>query len=225
MTSTTAEAVLSRTLYNLAQVPGVSVQLYSEDVIYEYIRTGFYMYVRQYDWPSYNEWLTATLDGTLGVVTRDLTVTESGVYERTLNGYDDIINIYPDDYETALTELPSGLSPDKVTGTSPRYYRPYYNNDKLFRIVPYTTTGDIRINFKPIPTEVIATTPLYLDPTLLTLFATHMYLAVDGTNAQASELFQAKLATREEQYANLRAKPIPLSSSARRHSVNTWWPS
>lgn len=221
--STTVRRVMERTLRNLSQVPGASVQLYSEDTIIEYIRISFDMYFDAYEWPGYNEWVDGTLDGTLGVITRDLSQL-TGTYERRLLRYEDIISIYIKGSHVQLTEMPPGVSPlDEDSSSQAMYYKQYFNATKIFRIIPYTATGELNINYKPYVADFNIDTELFLDETLLVLAASYQYLSKDGTNDANTNEVQAQLATREGQLANMRAKPIPLSPSRRIASSNRWW--
>jgi hypothetical protein len=181
------------------------------------------MYVDEYDWPLYDEWLTATLDGTLGVVTTDLSVVVPGTYERVIGNYDNIKGVYADTSSEPLPELPPGLAPDLDTGTAPMYIQAYFNNAKLFRVVPYTSIGTVRINFRPVPEEITLNTTLYLDKTLLKLAAVYSYLSRDGTNEANTIKVGEDLMLRERQLGFKRGKPIPISNARRQASVNRWW--
>lgn len=222
--STTVRLVMERTLVQLSQVPGASVQLYSEETIIEYIRTQFWMYFDEYHWPAYEEWTFGTLDGTLGVITRDLTITDVDEYPRLLRQYEDIYGVYPEGSEIALTEMPAGIPPRRMTGGSTAaFIRAYNANNKIFRVVPYTATGNVDIHYRARPAEINIDTVLYIDETLLALAATYMYLSKDGANAGNAQEIQSMLAAREGQLSHQRAKPIPLSNARRTHSVTNWW--
>lgn len=222
--STTVRLVMERTLVQLSQVPGASVQLYSEETIIEYIRTQFWMYFEEYHWPAYEEWTFGTLDGTLGVITRDMTTTDANEYPRLLRKYEDIYGVYPLGSEIPLTEMPQGVPPRRISGgTTPMFIRSYSSNNKIFRVAPYTATGDVDIHYRARPAEIQIDTVIFLDETLLTLAASYMYLAKDGSNSGNTQELQAMLATREGQLSHQRAKPIPLSNARRTHSVNNWW--
>lgn len=182
------------------------------------------MYFDEYHWPAYEEWTYGTLDGTLGVVTRDLSVVDDPDYPRLLRRYEDIYGIYPDGSEVALTEVPAGVPPRRISGgTAPMFIRSYSANDKIFRVVPYTATGTLDIHYRARPAEITIDSEILIDETLLTLAATYMYLSKDGSNQANTQELQAMLATREGQLSSQRAKPIPLSSARRTASVNRWW--
>lgn len=222
--STTVRLVLERTLVQLSQVPGASVQLYSQDTIIECIKTQFDMYFDEYDWPAYDEWTFGTLDGTLGVITRDMTLVDEDEYPRLLRRYEDINAVYPTGSDVQLTEVPAMVPPRSISGgTSPLYIRPYSLNNKIFRVVPYTATGTVEIHYRARPAEINIDTTILLDETLLTLAATYMYLSKDGSNAGNTQEIQAMLAAREGQLSHKRAKPIPTSPSRRATAVSSWW--
>lgn len=182
------------------------------------------MYFDEYHWPEYEEWTFGTLDGTLGVITRDLTIVDGTDYPRILRRYEDIYGIYPEGSEVALTEMPAGVPPRRISGgTAPQFIRSYPSDDKIFRVVPYTATGTLDIHYRARPDEITIDSEILIDETLLTLAATYMYLSKDGTNQSNTQELQAMLAAREGQLSSQRAKPIPLSSSRRTNSVTRWW--
>lgn len=222
--STTVRNVLERTLVQLSQVPGASVQLYSEETIIENIKTQFDLYFDEYHWPAYEEWTFGTLDGTLGVITRNLSIVDGTDYPRLLRRYEDIYAVYPEKCDVALSEVPANLPPRRISGgTSPMFIRSYDDASKIFRVVPYTATGVVDIHYRARPAELNIDSTIYIDETLLTLAATYMYLSKDGSNAGNIQEIQAMLATREGQLSHQRAKPIPTSPARRTTSVSNWW--
>lgn len=222
--STTVRNVLERTLVQLSQVPGASVQLYSEETIIENIKTQFDLYFDEYHWPAYEEWTYGTLDGTLGIITRDLSITDGADYPSLLRRYEDIYGVYPEGSDVSLTEVPEGIPPRRISGgTSPRFIRSYSDTSKIFRVVPYTATGTLDIHYRARPSELTIDSVIYLDETLLTLASTYMYLSKDGSNAGNTQEIQAMLAAREGQLSHQRAKPIPTSPARRTTSVSNWW--
>ena len=69
----TLSTLIDRVADRLSMVAGTGVQTYAEDRIAEMIQHKFDVLFDEIWWPQFLTWETLTLDGTLGVVTIDLT--------------------------------------------------------------------------------------------------------------------------------------------------------
>ena len=78
-------------------VAGTGVQVYAEDRIAEMIQHKFDVLFDEVFWPQFLTWATWTLDGTLGVVTTDLT--------DLVKRFEDVRVVFPENSNTALTCL------------------------------------------------------------------------------------------------------------------------
>ena len=96
-------------------VAGTGVQTNSEDRIAAMIQHKFDVLFEERLWPQYFGRATWTLDGTLGVVTADLT----SVVKR----FEDIRVIFPTNSNRPLTKLAGlTLNPETLSGTTPVSY-------------------------------------------------------------------------------------------------------
>jgi len=205
----TLTQLITRTADRLSMVAGTGVQTYAEDRIAEMIQHKFDVMFEEVFWPQFLSWTTFTLDGTLGVVTADLT--------DTLKRFEDIRVIYPDNSNSALTKLAAlTTNPNTLSGTTPIHFEslgPTATNKitKVFNIWPKTATGNVDIQYRTKPTTFIGTDEIDFDDQALILGATFDYLEDDGTNPNATQKFQLLFEARVKQLKNtFNSAPISL---------------
>ena len=190
-------------------VAGTGVQVYAEDRIAEMIQHKFDVIFIQAWWPQFLTWTQFTLDGTLGVVTADLT--------DAIKDFADIRVIFPENSERSLTKLNAlTFNPFNLTGSYPLFYEalgPTFDNktSKVFNIWPKTSTGDIVINYRTKPETFVIEDEIDFDDQALILGATFDYLEDDGTNPNATQKFQLLFEARMKQLMDdLSSGPIAL---------------
>jgi hypothetical protein len=141
---TTFNDLIFRALVELRQEPGVSVQQYAEDTIATILQRQFNVFFDHYWWPTYTTNREAfTLNGQDGQVNEDLT--------QKIKRSDDVRFIW---YESDVNPLP--MMPPEVNVVSFRKYYEYVPNDKIFRILPETTTGKVRVTYRTKPPPFLA---------------------------------------------------------------------
>jgi hypothetical protein len=205
----TLTELITRTADRLSMVAGTGVQTYAEDRIAEMIQHKFDVMFSEAFWPQFLSWSIYTLDGTLGVVTADLTTT--------LKRFEDIRVIYPDNTNTSLTKLSAlTTNPNTLSGTTPIHFEalgPTATNKitKVFNVWPKTATGNIDVQYRTKPDTFIGTDEIDFDDQALILGATFDYLEDDGTNPNASQKFQLLFEARVKQLKNeFNSAPISL---------------
>lgn len=195
----TFESLINRTIRRLAMVGGTGTQLYSEDLIADMLQHTFDVVFEEVDWPQYTFWDIYALDGTLGVVTSDLS--------ELVKDYEHIIAIYPENATTQLTKLSSTTNPFELSGNTPMHYSPYNASDvKVFHVWPKTSTGNIVVHAKTKPDAFTATSNVKFDDQCLITGACYDFLADDGSNPGAEEkfrnLFESRLKSLKNRYNN-----------------------
>ncbi len=179
-------------------VSGRSVQLYAEDRIVEMIQHKFDILFDLVFWSQFCSWRTSALDGTTGVVTENLT--------DILKRFEDIQVIYKYDTNHPLTEFQQSImNPDTVSGTSPRFFEPVNNTEKVFRVLPVTSTGQITYRIRTKPAPFTEEDEVNFDDQALILGATYDYLEDSGTNPQATEKFRLLFESRVAQLKSNRS--------------------
>jgi len=189
---------------------GTGVQTYAEDRIAEMIQHKFDVLFDSRFWPQFSTWTTYTLDGTLGVVTADLI----DVIKR----FDDIGIIYPENSDQALTiSTPFSMNPNNIGGTSPRHYEGYNDINKVFKLWPRKSTGNINVYYRTKPADFVGSDVVDFDEQVLILGAAWDYLEDDGTNPGASEKMERFYNDRVDQLEKNRDRvPISLDPQAGR---------
>ncbi len=205
--------LISRVQARLAQATGPGTNTYSEDVIAEHLQTGFDYYFEKYWWPDYIAYSEWTLDGTLGVVTADLT----SLLDRT----DDIDWIKSNDCN--VVRLRKDVAPSSVTGSAPRFWIPYASATKVFKIVPYAATGTIEVRYRVRPSTFIGTSDVNMDNALLVTFAAVQYLASDGSNPDATNMQMRALSAQEDRVNHLMNTQQTLGNNAQSQLWPTEW--
>ena len=192
---------------------GTGVQVYAEDRIAEMIQHKFDVLFEEAFWPQFLTWAQWTLDGTLGIVTTDLT--------NLLKRFEDIHVIYPDGSSQSLTKLSSlTTNPFGLSGTTPRHYEALGPTDsnkssRVFGVWPRTATGIIDVHYRTKPATFQGTDEIDFDDQALILGAVFDYLEDDGTNPNATQKFQLLFEARVKQLKKaLNSAPISLDSRA-----------
>jgi len=205
----TLTQLITRTADRLSMVAGTGVQTYAEDRIGEMLQHKFDVLFDEVFWPQFLSWAELTLDGTLGVVTTDLT--------DLVKRFEDIRVIYPDNSNTALTKVsPLTTNPFTLSGTTPIHYEalgPAASNKttRVFNVWPKGSTGNIILQYRTKPDTFVSTDEVDFDDQALILGATFDYLEDDGTNPNATQKFQLLFEARVKQLKNtFNSSPISL---------------
>ena len=204
----TLSQLVVKTIERLSMVSGAGTQLYAEDAIAEMIQHKFDVLFDERFWPQFCSWRTSTLDGTIGVVTDDLT--------NVLKRYFDIQVIFRQGTNIRLTEFKSWqTNPNTFSGTTARFFEPYNDVTKVFRIIPVGATGQITYRLRTKPAAYTEEDEINFDDQALILGATYDYLEDDGTNPQATEKFRLLFESRVTQLKRmLSSQPSALDQYA-----------
>lgn len=148
--STLLSDLIARVTRLSGQVPGTSVQQYSEDVITDFINSSIRHIAHKYWWPELMEWTTTALDGTTGVVTADL----SGI----VDDFKNIRAIFFRDFPRPVPMMSRRINPtlyttggDIALGWEALPVSDAQYTSKLFRMIPPTSTGAINLHTRRIP--------------------------------------------------------------------------
>ena len=192
---TTLAELITRTTARLSMVAGTGVQTYAEDRIGEMIQHKFDVLFEENFWPQFCTWAEWTLDGTLGVVTTDLT--------NLVKRVEDIQVIYRDGSVRPITKLKAGVTnPFLFSGTIPIHYDGLSDDNRftrVFQIWPKTSTGTIAVHYRTKPDDFVGTDTVDFDAQALILGATYDYLEDDGTNPNATAKFENMFESRVDQ--------------------------
>lgn len=203
--------LIQQVIRRLSMVDGTGVQLYSEDIIGDMIQHKFDVLFDRIFWKQFCEWELFTLDGTLGVVTANLT--------DKIKRFDDIGAIYPSNSNTPITVLSKTINPLTLgSGTTPIHYDAY-NADasKVFKIWPKSATGDIMVYYRTKPAKFTGNVEVNFDEQVLVLGTCYDYLEDDASNPGATAKFKNLFESRRKQIEDLHQQaPISLDSVTER---------
>ena len=197
----------------LSMVSGQGAQIYAEDRIGEMIQHKFDVLFSEEFWPQFCTWTQYTLDGTLGVVTTDLT--------NIVKDVEDVQVMFHNDNSTPIPKLnPSTVNPFGLGGTRPLHYEGLSSSfsnftSSVFHIWPHTSTGTLTVRYRTKPSTFVSTDEIEFDDQALILGAVFDYLEDDGTNTNATQKFQAMFESRVMQLKNsLNSGPLSLDPAA-----------
>lgn len=184
------------------QVPGSSVQVYSQDIFIDFINSAVRMIGRRYWWPHLMDTISTATDGVTGVLTADLTKVKD---------FTDIRSIYAGNNNRQLAYFSDLNNNALYTGTSACGFRavPYgdaqYLN-KLIRIVPATAVETITLRVRYIPADLGLTDMIPFDQDLILYAVLWAYFEDEGDNPQQamkySTLFDAKFTEQISAFSN-----------------------
>ena len=172
----------------LGLVSGSGVQVYGEDKIFDLIKSAFNTCFDMQYWKRFSDTYEFTLDGATGVATVDVS--------KTFNKFTDIKSIKT--INGNLTICPEGVIPQIETGTAARYYK-HKNNEKIFQIVPFTSTDTVYVYGRVKPEILNDKSEVPFDEEAIIAKVCYDYLVDDNDNQTAmqkyAEIFKSRIST------------------------------
>ena len=216
---TDIDDLIVRVINEVAQVPGLHTQIYSEDRILEKINAIFTMAMDALWWPDYMVRTTIALDGTDGVSTTILNT----IYKK----YEDIRFVFPESSDLPLGELPAEINANRLTGTQALYIEQIAatadNANKVIQFWPQTAVGNFVVWGRSRPDTYVSGDTTYMDADVLKWGAAWELVEQDGTNPADAARLQSRFESRLKQLRGLQSnKPILLQGAARTEIPNTW---
>ncbi len=212
------EELIQHVIRRIGQVTGTSVQVYAEDLIGDMIQHKFDVMFEEVWWNQFMHWLDATLDGSTGVVTVDVSALTNPLVR-----FEDIHSIFPGSSNRPLPRFPDFVNPDNVTGDTPQYIEAVGNAQRIFRILPLAATVPIKVHYRSMPDAFETGDTVNFDSQALVLGSAYDYLEDDGTNPGATEKMSNMFESRVKQLKKSRAwLPHKLDPRAAGAS-DEWW--
>lgn len=173
----TMQQLINKTEVLLAQSAGTAVQTYAEPRIMNYLQDAFNSLFLKVWWPQFCDWEQVTLDGATGRPDAPPTV---------LSRFVDLRTAMPANSSKKLKLPPGDQNPYNFTGTTPMFIEGVAG-DRVFRVWPFTATGDIVIHGRLHPGTYGLDDVVPMDDTLLTMLAAWKYSSSDGNNPMETE--------------------------------------
>lgn len=177
----------------LYQVPGISTQVYAQDMLMRKIINAYLMIATDPEvrWKRFRTTTEYTLDGTTGRTTADVSLT--------YRTFDDIYSVFPENSDEPLKSGGIRHNLRLITGTTPQIYVP--DSVGIIRIVPITSVGKIVVVGRHLP----RVSGLTLEDTIPFDYLTIVYFVCwqscvdDGANPAMAEKFQSMYENRIKQ--------------------------
>lgn len=214
MTDKTLEDLIVEVELGLHQAAGISTQVYSETTIASMIKDAFYTFATDPEkrWPRFITFVNYTLDGVNGRTTVPINTTFAN--------YMDILSVYPDGSDIALSMMDATLNPSRYAGSSPISYT--YDTQDTIKIIPVTATGDITVVGRSMPTTFENDTVVPFDYLALKYFVCWRYLTDDGNNPGAAENFRVLYESRY-QHLSKSTMEAPIKLQGRGSIPRDWF--
>lgn len=188
--------LVQEVIKNLSMYQGTATQLYAEDRIAAMIIRLFNKIIDSRYWKTNVKWFKYNLIGIDGVCSEKVSDDIGNFY--------DILAINSEiNPQYTLKQLHHSTNPYLVEGTTPNYYIPSNNPDKIFAVVPFNATGVIYVLARQKPKQIDVETVIPFDPDVLILGACYEYCADDGNSTMQVQKFQTMYQERLKQLENL----------------------
>ena len=199
------DTAIQLVIRRISQVPGTSVQVYAEERIGDMIQHKFDVLFEEVWWNQFLHWQAATLDGTTGVVTIDLSTLTLNGADIGLKRFEDLERVIPGTRNRGLKRFPDVINPDNVTGDVPRFLEAIGDATKVFRVLPITAVGALNIHYRSKPNDFALGDSINFDTQALVLGAAADYLDDDGTNPGATDKMSGYFESRIKQLKKSRS--------------------
>lgn len=222
----TLETLTQDIIYEVSQVPGVSVQAYAEPIIQRKIQHQFNRVFSKQWWRQfYTPSLVVNYSSHTGLPTNDFSASPH------IKGLEDIRWIFPIDDDKPLDRLPDSYNRELITGTSPRFWEPNSDDSKLFRILPIpdkamaaaedTSSYSVVISYRVRPDDYSTSDIVKFDSLYLTYAVCHDLLLTDADNPGDVEKYREYMQDRFDDLTKDLVATFPLT--ARREATATRW--
>lgn len=210
------QAAISR----LSMVPGIGVQLYSEDRIAEMIWHKFVIVRDELWWDDFMDYAVLTQDAA-GRPTEPVTRTPPAIpspSQIVINKYSDIQFAWSPSLRDPLREMPLRSNPMGMLKEGKTLWRTP-DHDKVIRFAAFTPGQQMLVRYKRHYERFSASTVVPMDDQVLLLGAVYDYLEDDGTNPGQTEKFRNMFNDRlkqlrtDENDRDIQLSPAPFNSS------------
>lgn len=189
----TINQLIERIEKRLFMSAGLDVQIHAEDQLIEMIRGVYDTLFDDFWYPEYTYYMDATLDGVTGHITTDISAQ--------VLRFKDIHTIYWDEDENPLPGITPGSS---ITRVRTRCIMPSTEATKVFKVVPFDTTGDVHFWYRTKIADSVwddneFDTVIPFDDDVIMYGVVYEFLNNDGSNMQATADYQKKFQGRQQQ--------------------------
>lgn len=203
MLEKTVIQIVTQAERELHQSAGMAVQVYSQDLLAQYVQNGFTFIFDdvEHRWKRFESSVVYTLDGTTGHTTVPVI--------NTFKHYEDITHVYPGSSTRPLAGW-NGGNPSALLGLTAIFYRP--GSTDVINCLPTSASGNITVCGKLRPAEFDIQSNVPFDYLTLVYFAAWQYMVDDATNPAAVDKLRNLFEQRYKQMKQLSSQePIALN--------------
>lgn len=210
----TMNQLITDTQKLLHQAAGLSVQVYSQDVLMQLIQHAFdHCFTAKY-WPSFIRREVRVLNGTTGLVTVPFTL---------IKEFKDIQSVYRANSSHPIPEMPLSYNTLDLPSGGLMKFIEGRTDSYLFTAYPLDATDQIVVVGRERPAnEFILTDVVPFDHLALIYYACWSYLVDDASNAGAAEKYQGLYNTRMKELEDSEFKNIVPLNPRSGHILSTW---
>lgn len=210
----TMSTLIDKVLIRLSAASGIDAQTYAEERVMMAIQHKFDALFDDMWWPQFLETdELMTLTGTTGVVTINLSTK--------IKKFGDIRNIWLSGQTAPLPVMNEFINPATVKSAC---YTSVKNMTKVFKIVPETTTGNIRVAYATRPDTFIEGSEVDMDEQCMILGTCYDILEDEGSNPANADKFKSMFDARYRQLKiRINARPRAMSNIKASNSYPAEW--
>lgn len=218
MIDKTLEEIITFIQREIYQSAGISVQLYTQDLLKQKIEAAFAVLAGDNvnKWKRFRAFEQYTLDGATGRTTIPI--------RNVFNELGNIDAVYPAGKSRKLTYMSTGKNPYMYIGTTPIHI--FGDSADILRVIPVSSTGQIQVVGRALPANSFPNpvTVIPFDYLCLAYFVCWQYAVDDGSNPGMMEKFRQLYTQRYEQLAKAEAfEDIALSNQANVDIPTQWF--
>lgn len=199
----TLQDIMRSVLARLSMEDDITIPTYTENRVIEAIKHKYRVIFDEYWFTEYTvEQEEYTLDGVNGTITDSLL--------NKVDRFSDIREVFHEWYTFPLPRLSTNINRNRLTATHLGIV-PNALPDKMFTVLPKTTTGKVYITYRKRLTTFSDDTVLPIDEELLILGTCYDIMVDDATNPASAEKYKGMFETRVRQVKQSQVAMLPAS--------------
>lgn len=213
----TFQEIIQRVQVRLRMANGVDVQTYAQPVIAEFVQYSFTQLFDRRWWKRHRRESIHVLGNGTGLVVDDLS--------SLIKLYEDLRYVFIEDSngKTLQTSpLPEVVNNVNITQVSLTSIQPWGDPTKVFRVLPLTVTGQVRLIYRTRPNKFTDNDEVPFDEDCLVLAAAFEYASDDATNPRQIERLQSMLAARIDRLEKMEDQQQKSLYSYDSSGLNEW---
>ena len=191
----TLQNLTQKTIKKLSLYSGTDVQIYAEDRIADMLIDAYNELIDERFWSDCMQWREFNLTGAEGIVSE--TVSD---YINNINDIECIFSEY--NKRTQLRKAHNTTIPQTIEGNVPQLYIKSPNVNKVFAVIPFTSTGKLYVRYRTRLTNIYPQDIVPFDNLALIYKVCWQYTTDDGSNPAEQQKFMKLFEDRMRELRN-----------------------